>query len=138
VRLHRRRRRTPRRRVPNVHRRRTVSTIDHDTDAQRFSTVVDGQRAVLDYQVSNRIMTITHTGVPPAIAGRGIAAELMHTAVAAASAAGWTVNPVCSYAAAYMRRHPEGSERQHEEDLLDEALDESYPASDPPSVGASS
>jgi predicted GNAT family acetyltransferase len=114
-----------------------VNTVDHDTEAQRFSTVVDGQQAVLDYRVSNRIMTITHTGVPPAIAGRGIAAELMHAAVEAARAAGWTVNPVCSYAAAYMRRHPEGSERQHEEDLLDEALDESFPASDPPSVGAS-
>jgi predicted GNAT family acetyltransferase len=58
--------------------------------------------------------------------------------VEAAREAGWTVNPVCSYAAAYMHRHPEGSERQHEEDLLDEALDESFPASDPPSVGASS
>jgi hypothetical protein len=115
-----------------------VNTVDHDAEAQRFSTVVNGQRAVLDYQVSNRVMTITHTGVPPAIAGRGIAAELMHAAVEAAGAAGWTVNPVCSYAAAYMRRHPDGSERQHEEDLLDEALDESFPASDPPSVGASS
>ena len=115
-----------------------MNPVKHDTEAQSFSTVVDGERAVLDYRVSNRIMTITHTGVPPAIAGRGIAAELMRAAVAAAGAAGWTVNPVCSYAAAYMRRHPDGSERQHEEELLDEALDESFPASDPPSVGASS
>jgi len=114
-----------------------VNIIDHDTGAQRFSTIVDGQLAVLDYQLSNRVMTITHTGVPPPIAGRGIAAELMHAAVAAASGAGWTINPVCSYAAAFMRRHPDGSERQHEEDLFDEALDESFPASDPPSVGAS-
>jgi predicted GNAT family acetyltransferase len=114
-----------------------MHVVDHDTESQRFSTVVDGQRAVLDYQVSNRIMAITHTVVPPAIAGRGIAAELMHAAVTTARTAGWTVNPVCSYAAAYMRRHPEGSERQHDEDLLDEALDESFPASDPPSVGAS-
>jgi uncharacterized protein len=123
-------------RILNVHRSGNV-IIEHDPEAQRFSTVVEGQQAVLDYRVSNRVMTITHTAVPPAIAGRGIAAELMHAAVQAASTAGWTVNPVCSYAAAYMRRHPEGSERQHEEDLLDEALDESFPASDPPSVGAS-
>jgi predicted GNAT family acetyltransferase len=118
-------------------RRSVTVNIDHDTEAQRFSTVVEGHQAVLDYRVSNRVMSITHTGVPPAIAGRGIAAELMHAAVRAAGAAGWTINPVCSYAAAYMRRHPERSERQHEEDLLDEALDESFPASDPPSVGAS-
>ncbi len=114
-----------------------MNIIDHDAHLQRFTTVVDGERAVLEYQVSNRVMSITHTGVPPAIAGRGIAAGLMHAAVTAAGAAGWTVNPVCSYAAAYMRRHPDGGERQHEEELLDEALDESFPASDPPSVGAS-
>jgi predicted GNAT family acetyltransferase len=133
----RRRRLTRHRRIRNGRRSETMNPVDHDTEAQRFSTVVDGERALLDYRLSNRVMTITHTGVPPAIAGRGIAAELMHAAVEAARAAGWTVNPVCSYAAAYMRRHPEGSERQHEEDLLDEALEESFPASDPPSVGAS-
>jgi hypothetical protein len=44
---------------------------------------------------------------------------------------------VCSYAADYLAKHPHHAERQHAEDLLDEALDESFPASDPPSVGAS-
>jgi predicted GNAT family acetyltransferase len=87
-----------------------VTVIDHDAQAQRFTTVVEGELAVLQYQVSNRVMSITHTGVPTAIAGRGIAADLMHAAVTAAGAAGWTVNPVCSYAAAYMRRHPAGGE----------------------------
>jgi hypothetical protein len=111
--------------------------IDHDTKAQRFTTDVDGHRAVLDYSLSDQVMTITHTGVPPAISSRGIAAELMRAALSAARAAGWTVNPVCSYAAAYMHRHPDPAQRQHEEDLLDEALGESFPASDPPSVGNS-
>jgi hypothetical protein len=36
-----------------------------------------------------------------------------------------------------MHRHPDPAQRQHEEDLLDEALGESFPASDPPSVGNS-
>jgi hypothetical protein len=112
--------------------------VDHDAEAQRFTTDVDGHRAVLEYRLSERVMMVTHTGVPPAIRGRGIAAELMRTALAAARIAGWTVNPACSYAAAYLRRHPDGSQRQHDEDLLDEALDESFPASDPPAVGHSS
>jgi hypothetical protein len=109
--------------------------IDHDTKAQRFTTDVDGHRAVLDYSLSDQVMTISHTAVPPAIRGRGIAAELMRGALSAARVAGWTVTPGCSYAAAYMRRQSANAERQHEEDLLDEALDESFPASDPPSVG---
>ncbi|MGA2188422.1 MAG: N-acetyltransferase [Steroidobacteraceae bacterium] len=112
-------------------------TVDHDAGAQRFTTDVDGHRAVLDYTLAHGVMTITHTGVAPAIAGRGIAAALMRAALLAARAAGWTVNPACSYAAAYMRRRPDDSERQHEEALLDEALEESFPASDPPAVGHS-
>jgi predicted GNAT family acetyltransferase len=115
-----------------------MNSIDHDSAGQRFSTHVDGLAAVLDYTLAGRVMTITHTDVPPAIGGRGIAAELMREALQAAHGAGWTVIPACSYAAAYMRRHPQDAERQHEEDLLDEALDESFPASDSPSVGGSS
>jgi len=112
--------------------------VSHDSDAQRFTTEVEGLRAVLDYTVAGDVMTITHTGVPPAIGGRGIAAELMRAAVNAARRAGWKINPLCSYAAAYLAKHPEAGRRQHDEDLLDEALEESFPASDSPSVGRSS
>lgn len=112
-------------------------TIEHDASAQCFTTVVDGHRASLTYRLEGAVMTITHTNVEPAIGGRGIAAELMRSALATARTAGWTVTAVCSYAAAYLRRQVEQAARQHdhEEDLLDEALEESFPASDPPSVG---
>jgi uncharacterized protein len=120
-----------------------MSTIHHDQSAHRFSTEVDGYRAVLDYTIAGRVMTITHTGVPQAIGGRGIAAELMRAALDVARESGWSVNPECSYAAAYMRRHRQDAgggdpDKRHIEDLLDEALDESFPASDSPSVGGSS
>jgi uncharacterized protein len=111
--------------------------VEHNAAAHRFSTQVDGLTAVLDYHLADGVMTITHTGVPAAIGGRGIAAELMKAALKIARAADWKVDPACSYAAAYMRRHLDAAEKQHEEDLLDEAIEESFPASDPPSVGGS-
>jgi predicted GNAT family acetyltransferase len=114
-----------------------MNIIHHDANACRFSTVVDGLQGVLDYTLAGDVMTITHTAVPPAIGGRGIAAELMHAALKSARDSGWKVIPACSYAADYLRRTIEVEERRHEEDLLDEALDESFPASDPPSVGGS-
>ncbi len=112
-----------------------MTIIQHDQAAHRFVADVDGSRAHLDYTLDGRVMTITHTKVPPAIGGRGIAAELTAAALSAASAAGWTVIPACSYAKAYMARHPD---KQHMDELLDEALDESFPASDSPSVGGTS
>ena len=115
-----------------------MTTVNHDAGTHQFTTEVDGSRARLDYALARNVMTITHTRVPPAIGGRGVAAELMRAALDAARRAGWSVNPACSYAAAYMAKHPQESQRQHVEDLLDEALDESYPASDSPSVGGSS
>jgi uncharacterized protein len=116
-----------------------VNTISHDESAHRFTTEVDGNSAHLDYTLDGHVMTITHTRVPAAIRGRGIAAELMRAAVSAARAANWSVKPACSYAVAYMAKHADGSaEHRHVDELLDEALEESFPASDSPSVGGSS
>jgi uncharacterized protein len=116
-----------------------MNSVSHDPGARRFTTEVDGICAQLDYTLAGRNMTITHTLVPSEIGGRGIAAELMSAALSAARAAGWSVTAACSYAAAYMAKHPQDSaEQRHVDDLLDEALDESFPASDSPSVGGSS
>ena len=112
-----------------------MNIIDHDQAAHQFVTDVDGNHAHLDYTLDGRVMTITHTKVPPAIGGRGIAAALMAEALSAARGAGWTVIPACSYAESYMAKHPD---KQHMDELLDEALDESFPASDSPSVGGTS
>jgi len=114
-----------------------MTEVKHDAEFHRFTADVEGQRAVLDYTISGDLMTITHTGVPPSIGGRGIAGDLMREALRTAQIRGWKVLPACSYAAGYMRKHPEWDPK-HQDELLDEALDESFPASDPPSVGNSS
>ncbi len=114
-----------------------MSTISHDIKARQFTAEIEGSRAQLDYTLSGQVMTITHTRVPPAVRGRGIASELMMAALGAARSAGWSVKPACSYAVAYMAKHPQLSDQQHVDALLDEALEESFPASDSPSVGGS-
>ncbi|KRC70213.1 hypothetical protein D3C87_462110 [compost metagenome] len=82
-------------------------SVTQDTARSRFTATVDGVLCVLDYQLQGGAMAITHTGVPSAVGGRGIAAELTRQALLAARANGWKVRPLCSYADAYMRRHPE-------------------------------
>lgn len=81
--------------------------VTHDEAARRFAVQVDGLGCELDYRLTPGVMHITHTGVPAALEGRGIAAAMTQAALAHARAAGLKVNPLCSYAAGYLRRHPE-------------------------------
>ncbi|QQP97665.1 GNAT family N-acetyltransferase [Lysobacter enzymogenes] len=84
--------------------------VKHDPARQRFSTVVDGVEAELDYQMRGDQLVIAHTGVPDAIGGRGIASDLVRAAFEYAREAGYKVRPACSYAAAWAERHPEYSQ----------------------------
>lgn len=81
--------------------------IAHDPASQRFTTEVDGQSAYLEYEQGDGLIVITHTIVPPAIGGRGIAGDLVRTAFEYAKAEGLKVDPRCSYSDAWMRKHPE-------------------------------
>lgn len=81
--------------------------IVHDENARQFRTEIDGHRGVTEYHLRDGVMTITHTGVPPEIGGRGIAGELTRFALQTARREGWRVVPACSYAASYIQRHPE-------------------------------
>jgi hypothetical protein len=84
--------------------------ITHNAEQHRFEWLEDGTLCVLVYTLEADVMTITYTGVPEAVGGRGIAAELTQFALDTARAKGWKVHPVCSYAAAYVRRHSEYQE----------------------------
>ena len=81
--------------------------IEHLADRGRFQAIVEGRPCVADYRLADGVMTITHTEVAPPLEGRGIAGALVQAALDHARAAGWKVRPLCSFARAYMRRHPE-------------------------------
>jgi predicted GNAT family acetyltransferase len=79
----------------------------HNEAARRFEVALGDDMAELDYHLRNGAMVVTHTGVPQPWEGRGIAASLTRAALDYARAQGMTVQPLCSYVAAYIRRHPE-------------------------------
>lgn len=84
--------------------------VRHDAARHEFSVELEGHAGVLDYHLHGTTMTITHTLVPEAIGGRGVAGELTRVALETARVNGWKVVPMCSYAVAYLRRHPEYSD----------------------------
>ncbi len=64
-------------------------------------------------RAGERLVIIDHTGVPDALRGTGAGAALVARAVADFRAAGLRVLPLCPFAAAQFRRHPDWA------DLLD-------------------
>ena len=80
--------------------------IEHRPELGRFLAVVEGHECVADYRLISGVMALTHTEVPLAVQGRGIAAALVQAALDHAQTHGLKVDPVCSYARVYMRRHP--------------------------------
>jgi predicted GNAT family acetyltransferase len=81
--------------------------VRHEPESERFVAVVDGQEAEVSYRREGDVLVITHTGVPEAIGGRGVAGDLSRAAFEFARASGLRVRPVCSYAAAWGRRNDE-------------------------------
>lgn len=81
--------------------------IQHRPEASRFEAAYDEGMAVCAYRRQGDLLLINHTEVPPRLEGRGIAAALVKATLSWARAEGLRVRPLCSYVAAYMRRHPE-------------------------------
>lgn len=79
--------------------------VQHQPENERFVVIADGHEAQVDYRIDGGVMSITHTGVPEPIGGRGIAGDLVRAAFDHARAEGLKVRPLCSYAEAWSRRH---------------------------------
>lgn len=84
--------------------------VRHEQSETRGRFVIDlegGQEAELTYSRAGTDRWIAdHTGVPDAFSGRGIASELVKALVREARTSGVKVVPLCSYVAAWFRRHP--------------------------------
>lgn len=83
------------------------SEIRHDEAAHRFTTEIDGVEGYVEYEPGEGVLVITHTVVPASIGGRGIAGRLVEAALQHSRTANLKVVPRCSYAAAYLDKHPE-------------------------------
>lgn len=78
----------------------------HEPDRQRF-TLPTTPPSVLDYVLTPGRVVFTHTGVPPACQGQGLAARLVEAGLAWAREQQLKVVPACSYVAIFLQRHPE-------------------------------
>lgn len=82
------------------------------TDEQRFeqgfaSPVGDEALVFCDYAVRGDTRALLHVEADPALRGTGAAGKFMESLAEHARAEGLKLQPVCSYAVVWMRRHPQ-------------------------------
>lgn len=74
----------------------------------RFELERDGQVCVLDYHRDGDRAVFTHTGVPPALRGQGLAAQLVDAGLQWAARENLQVIPACSYVARHLAQRRPG------------------------------
>lgn len=81
--------------------------VRNNETESRFETIVDGNAAFAEYRREGDRIIFTHTEVPEAIGGRGVASQLVRSALDQVRREKLTVVPLCAYVAAFIRRNPE-------------------------------
>ncbi len=89
-----------------------MTDVHHNPARQRYELAAEGAVAIAVYDKRGDAIAFTHTEVPRALEGKGIASRLIKGALADVRAHHLKVLPLCSFVAAYIDRHPE------EQDLL--------------------
>jgi predicted GNAT family acetyltransferase len=89
--------------------------VSHNEAEHTFEVWIDGYRSKLDYIQDGNNFVITHVGVYPEHRGQGVAGKIVEAGLKYAQQNDLRVIPMCSYAAAYIRRNPRYRELTNQE-----------------------
>ena len=81
--------------------------VKDNVEARRYELEVDGQIVFGDYRRDGDVLSVTHVEAPHALRGTGAAGRFMQDLMETARAENFRVRPLCGYAAAWLRRHPD-------------------------------
>lgn len=81
--------------------------LTDNTYDQQFELDVDGETALLQYQLHQQYLTLIHTEVPVSLQGRGMGTALVEKVLLQAAERQLTLIPLCPFVAHYLRHHPE-------------------------------
>ncbi|VDM37755.1 unnamed protein product [Toxocara canis] len=80
-------------------------TVEHCTKSLEFFVKMNGAKSVLQYRrLSNGVLDLYHTEVPPIFQGKGVAKMLCQAAFSYAREQNLRILPTCSYVAKYAKQ----------------------------------
>lgn len=84
----------------------TAAAVRDVPDRHRYELDTADGPAVAAYEREGDRLVLTHTVVPSAQEGHGVASRLIAGVLADARAKGLRIVPVCPFVSAYLQRHP--------------------------------
>jgi predicted GNAT family acetyltransferase len=87
-----------------------MSDVIDNTARSQYELPVEGQTVFARYRRSDGVVSILHVEAPVSLRGTGASGRLMQGIMELARAQNEKLVPLCSYAAAWMKRHPETSD----------------------------
>lgn len=84
----------------------TTFEVTHRPERHRFEIEKEGMTAFVEYELEEGALDVMHTIVPPPLEGQGIASALVEVAYEYADKEGLKPKATCSYAVAWLKRHP--------------------------------
>ncbi len=82
-------------------------TLVDNAEEKQYEYRLDGGIAKVKYIKTKDKVFLTHTEVPRAYEGKGIASALVAEVLKEVEKSGLALIPLCPYVAAYIKRHPE-------------------------------
>jgi predicted GNAT family acetyltransferase len=84
-----------------------MSDVRHDQERGRYELGAGGETAIAAYRREGDILSFTHTEVPVALEGQGVASRLVAGALDDVRRNGMKIVPLCSFVRHYVETHPE-------------------------------
>jgi hypothetical protein len=84
-----------------------MALLRDNAAVRRLEMEEGGHIVFADYRRAGGRLIIDHVEAPPVLRGTGAAGRFMEALAAEARASGEKIVPLCGYAAAWLRRHPE-------------------------------
>jgi len=84
--------------------------MKNNQELSRFELEISGEIVYANYQYEGKILNIDYVFAPEELRGSGAAGKLMEEVAQLAKKDGLKINPICSYAALWLRRHKEYSD----------------------------
>lgn len=79
----------------------------NNEEQKRYYFDIDGLKPRIEYILTKKKIILTHTEVPKALEGKGVASALVKAVLTDVDERGLVLVPLCPFVAMYIKRHPE-------------------------------